>query len=108
MNFLNGTLVLGALAALVPLFIHLFNRSRFKIIKWGATHLLESVLRKNRKQVQLEQWIILIIRCAIPIILALTLARMVVNDWNSFLYFLILPLSALAFLILTAFSTALR
>jgi hypothetical protein len=107
-NFLNGTLVLGALAALVPLFIHLFNRSRFKIIKWGATHLLESVLRKNRKQVQLEQWIILIIRCAIPIILALTLARMVVNDWNSFLYFLILPLSALAFLILTAFSTALR
>ena len=108
MSFLNGALALGALTALVPLFIHLFNRSRFKVIKWGASHLLESVLRKNRKQIQLEQWIILIIRCAIPIILALTLARMVVTDWNAFLYFLILPLSALALLILTAFSTALR
>ena len=43
--------------------------SRFKIIKWGATHLLESVLRKNRRQIQLRvHWIILIIRCAIPIL----------------------------------------
>ena len=67
MSFLNGALVLGALTALVPLVIHLFNRSRFKVVKWGASHLLESVLRKNRKQIQLEQWIILIIRCAIPI-----------------------------------------
>ena len=47
MSFLNGALALGALTALVPLVIHLFNRSRFKVIKWGASHLLESVLRKN-------------------------------------------------------------
>ena len=104
MSFLNGILILGAFAAVVPLAIHLFNRSRFKIVKWGATHLLESVLRKNRKQIQLEQWIILLIRCAIPMILALTLARMVVMNWNSFLFFLLLPLAALLFLILIAFS----
>ena len=108
MSFLNGALVLGALTALVPLIIHLFNRSRFKIIKWGATHLLESVLRKNRKQIQLEQWIILIIRCAIPVLLALTLARMVVMNWNSFLFFLLLPLGALLFLIIMAFSQKTR
>ena len=108
MSFLNGALVLGALTALVPLIIHLFNRSRFKIIKWGATHLLESVLRKNRKQIQLEQWIILIIRCAIPVLLALTLARMVVMNWNSFLFFLLLPLGALLFLIVMAFSQKTR
>ena len=108
MSFLNGALVLGTLAALIPLVIHLFNRSRFKVIKWGATHLLESVLRKNRKQIQLEQWIILIIRCSIPIILALTLARMVVMNWNSFLFFLILPIAALLFLIFVAFSSTTR
>ena len=104
MSFLNGILILGAFTAVVPLAIHLFNRSRFKIVKWGATHLLESVLHKNRKQIQLEQWIILLIRCAIPVILALTLARMVVMNWNSFLFFLLLPLAALLFLILIAFS----
>ena len=108
MNFLNGALALGVLTALVPLVIHLFNRSRFKVIKWGATHLLESVLRKNRKQIQLEQWIILIIRCLIPALLALALARLVVMDWNSFLFFLLLPLAALIFLIMVAFTRKTR
>ncbi len=108
MSFLNGALVLGALTALVPLVIHLFNRSRFKVIKWGATHLLKSVLRKNRRQIQLEQWIILIIRCSIPILLALTLARMVVMNWNSFLFFLLFPMAALLSLILVAFTRKTR
>ena len=84
MTFLNGILAFGAIAALVPLLIHLFNRSRFKVVAWGAIHLLESVLRKNRRQIQLEQIILLIIRCIIPILLALALARMVVTEWGAF------------------------
>ena len=91
---------------MVPLVIHLFNRSRFKVIKWGASHLLESVLRKIRKQIQLEQWIILSIRCVIPI--SLLLLQMVVMNWNSFLFFLLLPLAALLFLILVAFAKKTR
>ena len=102
MTFLNGILAFGAIAALVPLLIHLLNRSRFKVVAWGAIHLLESVLRKNRKQVQLEQIILLIIRCIIPILLALALARMVVTEWGPFLNRIILPLVALGFLILVA------
>jgi hypothetical protein len=102
MNFLNVGLAFGAAAFAIPLLIHIFNRSRFKVVTWGAMHLLESVLRVNRKQVQLEQIILLIIRCAIPILLALCLARMVVTDWGPFLHRIILPLAALAFLILIA------
>ena len=100
MNFLNVGLAFGAAAVVIPLLIHIFNRSRFKVVNWGAMHLLESVLRVNRRQVQLEQIILLIIRCAIPILLALCLARMVVTDWGPFLHRIILPLAALAFLIL--------
>ncbi|MBN38827.1 MAG: hypothetical protein CMI29_10235 [Opitutae bacterium] len=102
MNFLNVSLALGAAAVLVPLIIHLFNRSRFKVVNWGAMHLLESVIRVNRKQVQLEQLILLLIRCAIPILLALCLARMVVTDWGPFLHRIVLPLAALTCLILFA------
>lgn len=102
MNFLNLSLALGGAAVLIPLIIHIFNRSRFKIVNWGAMHLLESVIRVNRKQVQLEQLILLIIRCAIPILLALCLARMVVTDWGPFLHRVVLPLAALASLILFA------
>ena len=54
MTFLNVSLALGVAALAVPLIIHIFNRSRFKIVNWGAMHLLESVIRVNRKQVQLE------------------------------------------------------
>lgn len=102
MTFLNVALAFGAAAVVIPLLIHIFNRSRFKIVNWGAMHLLESVLRVNRRQVQLEQIILLIIRCAIPILLALCLARMVVTEWGPFLNRVILPLVALGFLILVA------
>ena len=49
MNFLNVSLALGAAAVLVPLIIHIFNRSRFKVVNWGAMHLLEAVIRVSRK-----------------------------------------------------------
>ncbi|MFP6901963.1 MAG: BatA domain-containing protein [Opitutales bacterium] len=102
MTFLNFALAFGAAAVVIPLIIHIFNRSRFRIVNWGAMHLLESVLRVNRRQIQLEQIILLIIRCAIPILLALCLARMVVTEWGPFLHRVILPLAALGFLILVA------
>ncbi|MCX6978473.1 MAG: BatA domain-containing protein, partial [Verrucomicrobia bacterium] len=75
MNFLNIAM-LGGLAALsIPLIIHLFHKSRFKIVPWGAMHLLVAVLRTNQKRIKIEQWILLAIRCAIPALLALMMAR---------------------------------
>ena len=102
MTFLNGILVFGAAAFVIPLVIHIINRSRFNIQPWGAMHLLESVLRVNRRRVQLEQIILLIIRCAIPILLALCLAQMVVTQQSTFLNLIVLPLVALGFLVLVA------
>jgi hypothetical protein len=75
MNFLNIALLAGAAAFAIPLIIHLFHKSRFKVVKWGAMHLLEAVLKTNRRRIQIEQWILLAIRCAIPVLLALTMAR---------------------------------
>ena len=75
MNFLNLALLGGVAALAIPILIHLFHKSRFKVVKWGAMHLLEAVIRKNQRRVQLEQWILLAIRCAIPTLLALAMAR---------------------------------
>ncbi len=75
MNFLNIALLGGIAALSIPIIIHLFHRSRFKVVKWGAMHLLEAVLRTNQRRVQIEQWILLAIRCAIPVLLALAMAR---------------------------------
>ncbi len=83
MTFLNGILVFGAAAFSIPLLIHLFSRSRFRTVPWGAMHLLESLLRTNRRRMRLEQLILLLIRCAIPVLLALCLARPVMTAWRA-------------------------
>jgi len=75
MTFLNIALLGGVLALAIPIIIHLFHKSRFKQIKWGAMHLLEAVIRQNQRRIQMEQWILLAIRCAIPLLLALLMAR---------------------------------
>ena len=75
MTFLNAVLLGGMAAASIPIIIHLFHRSRFRIVQWGAMHLLESVLRKNTRRLKLEQLILLLIRCCIPVALALLMAR---------------------------------
>src|SRR6186713_495196 len=77
MNFLNGALLAGIAALSIPIIIHLFHKSRFKVVKWGAMHLLEAVIRTNQRRVRIEQWILLAIRCIIPALLALTMARLI-------------------------------
>jgi hypothetical protein len=79
MEFLNVGLIAGMAAVAIPVIIHLFHRSKFKIVPWGAMHLLEAVLRKNTKRLKLEQLILLLIRCSIPVALALCMARPVIT-----------------------------
>ena len=75
MTFLNAALLAGALALAIPILIHLFHKSRFEVVKWGAMHLLEAVIRTNQRRIRIEQLILLAIRCAIPVLLALAMAR---------------------------------
>ncbi|MEO1617444.1 MAG: BatA domain-containing protein [Planctomycetota bacterium] len=84
MSFLNGVLAIGALAFTIPLVIHLLFRSRFRTIDWGAMYLLESVVRVNRRRMQLTQLLLLLLRCLIPILLAMCLARPVWQSITSF------------------------
>lgn len=79
MIFLNQILAFGAAAFAIPLIIHILNRSRFKTVDWGAMHLLESIIKVNHKRFRIEQLILLLVRCAIPILLALCLARPVLT-----------------------------
>ena len=61
MRFLNPALLLGAAALAIPIIIHLFHKSRFQIVKWGAMHLLEAVIRTNQRQHSGSSRVILLI-----------------------------------------------
>ena len=80
MSFLNASLLFGAAAFAIPLVIHLLNRSRFERIDWGAMHFLEEALRSNSRRIEWQKWLLLLIRCAIPICLALCMARPLLRD----------------------------
>jgi hypothetical protein len=83
MTLLNAILGFGALAFSVPLLIHLLTRSRYQQLDWGAMHLLESAVATNQRRTRIEQLLLLLIRCAIPILLAFCMARPVLNYLQS-------------------------
>lgn len=83
MTFLNAILLAGAAAFLIPLIIHLLNKRKVQTVRWGAMHLLQEVLRQRKRKLNVEQWLLLAVRIAIPIVLALCLARPVVTALRS-------------------------
>lgn len=83
MTLLNGLLALGAAAFTIPLVIHLLFRNRFQTLDWGAMRFLRNVVEQNRRRMQLLNWLLLLIRCLIPIFLAFCLARPIVTGWRQ-------------------------
>lgn len=84
MTFLNAILLAGAAAFLIPLMIHLLNKRKVQTIRWGAMHLLHEVIKQRKRKLNIEQWLLLAVRIAIPIVLALCLARPVLTALRSF------------------------
>lgn len=70
-----GFFVAGVLLAGIPVIIHLLNRRRYKEQPWAAMEFLLRAMRKNRKRLRFEQWILLATRCLVLAMLGLALAR---------------------------------
>ncbi len=66
---------LGALAVASPIIIHLLNKRRFKIVDWAAMDFLFEAEKKNRRRVQVENFILLFLRCLAMLLIGLLLAR---------------------------------
>lgn len=83
MTLLNGLLAFGAAAFTIPLLIHLLHRSRYQMIDWGAMHLLQSSRNVNSRRVQWQQLLLLLLRCALPVLLALAMSRPLLQSFLS-------------------------
>lgn len=75
MEFLNPGLLAGAALFVVPLAIHLLNRQRHKRRPWAAMEFLLRAYQKQRNRLRNENLLLLLLRCLLPIVLALALAR---------------------------------
>src|SRR5437762_5322076 len=67
--------VAGIFLAAIPIVIHILNRRRFKTVTWAAMEFLLRAMRKNRRRLRFEQWLLLATRCLVVLLLGMALAR---------------------------------
>jgi hypothetical protein len=79
MAFLSPLLIWGMLLGAIPLIIHILNRRRFRRVEWAPMHYLKLTVQRNRRRIQIEQLLLLLLRIALPMLLFFFLARPVVN-----------------------------
>jgi hypothetical protein len=70
-----GLAIAGALLVAVPIVIHLLNRRRFKRVEWAAMRFVLEAMKRNRKRLRFESWLLLALRCLVIGLLGLGLAR---------------------------------
>jgi hypothetical protein len=74
-GFLHPFLLWGTALAAIPLVIHLLNRRRHKPLRWGAMRFVIAAHKRTRRRVQLENWLLLLLRMAAVAALAFAVAR---------------------------------
>jgi hypothetical protein len=75
MDFLNGIMLFGLVAASIPIIIHLLNRRRYRVIEWGAMRFLKQSFITRHRRIRIEELILLALRTLLLVVLVLALAR---------------------------------
>jgi len=74
-GFVNTAMVAGLALAAVPIAIHLLNRQRHRPMPWAAMRFVLAAYRRTRRRVQMENFLLLLLRAAAVALLALAIAR---------------------------------
>ena len=75
LSFLNAAFLFGTLAAAVPILIHLIYRRRALVHQFPAMRFLLLADKRTARKFRVHQWLLLALRMAIIILIALSLAR---------------------------------
>ena len=76
MAFLNFPIfVIGAIAVSIPIIIHLLNKRKFDRVVWAAMRFLKISVEQNQRRIQIEDILLLILRCLVLLLLGMALAR---------------------------------
>ncbi len=77
--FTAPAMLLWALAAVVPIMIHLLSRRKYHEAPWAAMTFLLAAIRKHARRIRVEQLLLLLVRVAILLLLAAALADPVLS-----------------------------
>lgn len=73
--FLNPLLLVALPLCAIPIVIHLLNRRRFHRVPWAAMEYLLAAMKRNRKRLRMEQWLVLLLRTLAVLLLVFLVAR---------------------------------
>jgi uncharacterized membrane protein len=73
--FLNPMLLWALPLAAVPIIIHILNRRRFQKVPWAAMDFLIKAMKRNRKRLRMEQWLVLLLRVLAVLLLVALVSR---------------------------------
>jgi hypothetical protein len=75
MGFLAPLMLLGTAAAAIPIALHFFFRSRYRVVPWAAMKFLLTSIEQTSRRLKFQELLLLILRCALMLALAVALAR---------------------------------
>ena len=75
MTFLNPLLLLGLVAAAIPLIIHLFNFRRPRRVDFSSLAFVKELQKSTMQRVRIKQWLLLVLRTLAIACLVLAFAR---------------------------------
>lgn len=75
MTFLNPAVLIGLIAASIPVLIHLFNLRKLKKIEFSTLAFLKELQKNKIRKIKLKQWILLALRVLIILLLVFAFAR---------------------------------
>lgn len=74
---------IGAGAVSVPIIIHLLNKRKFEKVLWGAMRFLKISVEQNQRRLQIEDLLLLALRCLLLFLLGLALARPTIQSFGG-------------------------
>ena len=79
LSFLNSLFLIGLVAAIIPILIHLFIKYKPKIVYFSSLRFLKEVQKKKSRLLRLRELLLLITRILIILFFILALARPVIK-----------------------------
>jgi len=75
MVFLNPAVLLGLIAAVIPILIHLFNLRKLKKVEFSTLLFLKELQKSKIRKIKIKQWLLLALRVLIIVFLVAAFAR---------------------------------
>jgi hypothetical protein len=83
LGFANAALLYGLVATGVPILIHLLNRRKHREVPWAAMRFLMAAIRKNRRRIRIEQWLLLAVRTLLVLLVVSAMAKPFLESFGA-------------------------